>query len=72
MGGAINGGTVFGDIPPSELNHELDAGSGRLIPTMSVDQYGAALGLWLGIADTELEQVCPNLNQFAARPALFA
>ncbi|KID55890.1 hypothetical protein JF50_16230 [Pseudoalteromonas luteoviolacea] len=72
MGGAINGGTVFGDIPPAELNHELDAGSGRLIPTMSVDQYGAALGQWLGISDTELEQVFPNLNKFGARPALFA
>ncbi|KZN60149.1 hypothetical protein N473_24535 [Pseudoalteromonas luteoviolacea CPMOR-1] len=72
MGGAINGGTVFGDIPPSELNHELDAGSGRLIPTMSVDQYGAAFGQWLGISDTELEQVFPNLNKFGARPTLFA
>ncbi|KZN50958.1 DUF1501 domain-containing protein [Pseudoalteromonas luteoviolacea] len=72
MGGAINGGTIFGDIPPAELNHELDAGSGRLIPTMSVDQYGAALGQWLGISDSELAQVFPNLNNFGASPALFA
>ncbi|MDK2596657.1 DUF1501 domain-containing protein [Pseudoalteromonas obscura] len=71
MGGAINGGTIFGDVPQAEFGHELDAGSGRLIPTMAVDQYAASLGAWLGLSETELAQVFPNLSKFSDRPALF-
>ncbi|KZN54793.1 hypothetical protein N474_17325 [Pseudoalteromonas luteoviolacea CPMOR-2] len=71
MGGAINGGTIFGDIPQAEFNHELDAGSGRLIPTMAVDQYAASLGNWLGLDDTTLSSVFPNLSKFGPAPNLF-
>ncbi|KZN38478.1 hypothetical protein N480_12560 [Pseudoalteromonas luteoviolacea S2607] len=72
MGGAINGGTIFGDIPQAEFNHELDAGSGRLIPTMAVDQYAASLGRWLGLDDTTLNDVFPNLSKFGQIPNLLA
>lgn len=71
MGGAVNGGTVFGDIPVAQFNHELDAGSGRLIPTMAVDQYAASLGRWLGLSDSALDDVFPNRNQFGELPAIF-
>ncbi|MCF2855873.1 DUF1501 domain-containing protein [Pseudoalteromonas sp. SMS1] len=71
MGGAINGGTIFGDIPQAEFNHELDAGSGRLIPTMAVDQYAASLGSWLGLDENALNTVFPNLSKFGQAPNLF-
>jgi uncharacterized protein (DUF1501 family) len=71
MGGAVRGGTIFGDIPESELNHHLDAGGGRLIPTLSVDQYAASLGQWLGIEKSTLESIFPNLTKLGETPNLF-
>ncbi|WP_192507802.1 DUF1501 domain-containing protein [Pseudoalteromonas aurantia] len=71
MGGAVQGGTIFGDIPEAKLNHSLDAGNGRLIPTLSVDQYAASFGQWLGIDQHTLENIFPNLLKFGAPPALF-
>jgi uncharacterized protein (DUF1501 family) len=35
-----------------------------LIPTTSVDQYGATLGRWLGVDDTNLNIIFPNLKNF--------
>ncbi|MFT5710931.1 MAG: hypothetical protein ACI8QT_001631 [Halioglobus sp.] len=40
----------------SDFGHALDAGSGRLIPTMAVDQYAAQLGQWYGLSDSELKR----------------
>ena len=71
MGGAVQSGTIFGDIPESELNHQLDAGGRRLIPTFSVDQYAASLGQWLGIEQDTLETIFPNLIKFGEIPNLF-
>ena len=43
-----------------------DAGQGRLPPTTSVDQYAATMGRWLGISDTDLLAVLPNLANWDA------
>ncbi len=72
VGGGVQGQRIFGDIPVSTLNHELDAGSGRLIPTTSVEQYAAALGRWYGLDDNELNIIFPNLTNFGSVPAIFA
>ncbi|REL26245.1 DUF1501 domain-containing protein [Thalassotalea euphylliae] len=71
VGGAVNGGHIYGDIPPATFNHALDAGSGRLIPTTSVEQYAANFGAWLGLGEAELASVFPNLANFNERPTLF-
>ena len=44
VGGGVNGNQIIGDIPPPTFDHAQDAGGGRLIPTISVEQYAAALG----------------------------
>ena len=36
-----------------------------LIPTTSVDQYGATLGRWFGVDDTSLNVIFPNLKNFS-------
>ena len=65
VGGAVNGGQVYGDVPEATFDHELDAGGGRLIPTLAVEQYAAPLGRWFGLSDSELQQALPNLTNFA-------
>lgn len=71
VGGAVQGGQIFGDLPVSELNHQLDAGSGRLIPTTAVDQYAACFGKWMGLDDSELSSIFPNLVNLGQGPELF-
>lgn len=66
VGGAVQGGQILGDIPPAVLGHDQDAGKGRLIPTLAVDQYAAALGRWFGLSNSELADALPGLGQFDA------
>lgn len=72
VGGSVAGQTIYGDIPISDFGHELDSGSGRLIPTTSVEQYASSLGRWFGLNPTELATALPNLGNFAAGPELFS
>ena len=62
MGGAVNGGQIFGDIPPPIEGHSQDSGRGRLIPEVSIDQYASTMGRWFGLSANEVLQVFPNLN----------
>ncbi len=64
VGGAVKGGEVYGQYPSLALKTDLDAGQGRLIPTMSVDTYSAELARWFGVSDTDLTTVFPNLGNF--------
>ncbi|NND67379.1 MAG: DUF1501 domain-containing protein [Halioglobus sp.] len=64
VGGAVQGGDIYGDIPPSVLGHSQDSGNGRLIPNVSVEQYAAALGGWYGLNNAELTAALPGLPAF--------
>jgi len=64
MGGAVNGGQLYGSWPDYALNGEVDIGGGRLIPGMSINQYGAALGSWMGLSNSDLLEIFPDLNRF--------
>ena len=63
----MQGGRVHGAFPNLALSGPDDAGSrGVLIPSTSVDQYGATLAAWLGVPTTQLQAVFPNLANFAS------
>lgn len=68
LGGAVQGGQVFGKFPTFELGGPDDADvRGRWIPTTSIDQYGATLCSWFGIPDNALPTVFPNFPNFGSQ-----
>jgi uncharacterized protein (DUF1501 family) len=67
LGGAVQGGRVFGSFPAFQLAGPDDTDTrGRWIPTTSIDQYGATLCSWFGIPDSALPAVFPNLPNFGS------
>ncbi|MCC6379450.1 MAG: DUF1501 domain-containing protein [Burkholderiales bacterium] len=65
MGGAVKGGTFYGKFPSLAIGGADDAGDeGQWIPTTALDQVGATLASWFGVAPSELPQVFPNLPAF--------
>jgi uncharacterized protein (DUF1501 family) len=66
LGGAVQGQRYYGTAPVVASNGPDDVGQGRLLPTTSVDQYAATLGKWLGVSDSDLLSLLPNLVNYNA------
>jgi uncharacterized protein (DUF1501 family) len=65
VGGAVQGGKLFGTFPEHVIRGPNDSGSqGNWIPTTSTEAYAATLGRWFGANDTVLNQVFPRLVNF--------
>ena len=66
IGDAVRGGDFYGTVPTLALNGPDDFGTaGRWIPTTSIEQYGATLCRWFGIAESDLSYIFPNIGAFA-------
>lgn len=67
LGGAVKGKQIYGTSPTYANNGPDDVGSGRLIPTTSVDQYAATLASWFGVTGSQMSTVLPSIGNFTAR-----
>lgn len=65
-GGSVTGRRILGDIPTADItSSNYTRTSGRLIPSVSVEQYAATLGSWFGLNNDELLAALPNLTRFS-------
>ncbi len=64
VGGGVNGRDIYRDYPDLYADNPLDTGRGRLIPSISCDEYFAELALWLGVDKGNLSVVLPNIGHF--------
>ena len=73
FGGAVQGGEIYGQIPsyqpggPDDISRFGVNAAGRIIPTTSVSQYGATLAKWMGVTDSQISTIFPNLRNFSDR-----
>jgi uncharacterized protein (DUF1501 family) len=65
VGGAVQGGRLFGRVPTLAIDGPDDTGDGRWIPSTSVDEYCATLAKWFGVSATDMPTVFPNLSRFS-------
>ena len=64
MGGAVNGGEIFGRFPQFGQGL-MDSANNAYLPVTSVDTIGSTLGKWFGATDAQLDTVFPNLKNFS-------
>jgi hypothetical protein len=74
-----NGQQFYGIAPPVSVGDTKDGpglylpanqwhvGQGRLLPTTSVNEFGATTAKWFGVALTDLGSMFPNLVTCASR-----
>ncbi len=64
VGGCVNGREIYGNYPDMETDNPLDAGRGRLIPSLSCDEFFGELALWFGVSQGDLDYILPNIGNF--------
>ena len=65
LGGAVQGGRLYGTFPSMALGGPDDSGSrGAMIPSSSTEQYGSTLARWFGVPSAQLPTVFPNIANF--------
>lgn len=66
LGDAVKGKSFYGTAPVVANGGPDDVGQGRLLPSTSVDQLAATLGKWMGVSDSDLLALLPNLVNYDA------
>ena len=64
MGGAVQGGRLWGKLPSGVPNGADDTGRGSPIPSSSVDQLAATLARWMGLSDADIAGMLPQIANF--------
>lgn len=65
VGGAVNGGDFYGDMPIIEPGStDTVSDHGRVIPSIAVDEYAATLSRWFGVGNGSIGDIFPNIGRF--------
>jgi uncharacterized protein (DUF1501 family) len=68
LGSAVKPRTWVGSLPAVAVVEGADnVGGGRLLPAVAVDQFGATLARWMGVADGQMATVFPNIGNYSVR-----
>lgn len=67
LGGSVLGKSFVGNAPEIANNGANDVGQGRLLPELSVDQFGGTLANWFGVSAADQALVLPNLQNYSTR-----
>lgn len=79
MGGGAKGGRMHGTFPTlgariansaNQFASDDQLMNGVLLPSQSIEQYGATMGRWFGLTEGQLLEVFPNLSNFSHRKDL--
>lgn len=65
MGSAVEGGDIYGQMPRMSTDGPDAVRNGRVVPTLSASQYAATMLRWIGLNDGSLNNVLPDLGNFA-------
>ena len=66
IGGAVNGGQMYGTWPTLALNGPDDSGTnGRWVPSTGSVQYAATLASWFGVSTAQMPTIFPNIGSFS-------
>jgi len=72
LGGGINGGRILGTFPDFDLGGNDDYnGQGIWIPSTSVTQMTAGIAAWMGLDNSQIATVFPDLANFTEGPLSF-
>ncbi len=64
LGGSVLGHEIYGTFPATAFGTSVDVGQGNMVPGIAVDQYAATFARWLGVSDTDVPLVVPNVVNF--------
>src|SRR6266487_1979319 len=64
LGGSVLGHEIYGTFAPTTFGTSVDVGQGNTVPGIAVDQYAATFARWLGVSDTDVPLVVPNVVNF--------
>jgi uncharacterized protein (DUF1501 family) len=65
MGGAVQGGQMYGTFPTLALAGPDDSGTnGRWVPSTASVQYASTLAKWFGVPSADMSAVFPTIGNF--------
>ena len=64
LGGAVQGGQLYGQFPELVEDNPLDVGRGRFLPSTASDAMYAEVARWMGVAPENMVNVLPNWPNF--------
>ncbi|ASJ76494.1 DUF1501 domain-containing protein [Granulosicoccus antarcticus] len=67
MGGAVMGGSIYGELPSFALDGPDSVHRGRILPTTSASQYASTLLRWVGLDEAAVSEVLPDIGNFQTR-----